>query len=177
MHRERFPCHWLQWKPLVNDPGMHHGTCVTHVSWCISGSLISVGGKNVPGTPGACTTRNFTYLARGPLFFSCDHPGTKCGLVEKCKCCSEGLGKGGVYLEIHLSSWSPLYMFSYNEYSHFQNIRWLEFWWGNIHKIRLWGARLWPKVTVKVSPCWIDFVKTYISIRILQHLSTLKWHW
>ena len=24
----------------VSDPEMHHGTCVTHVPWCISGSLI-----------------------------------------------------------------------------------------------------------------------------------------
>ena len=37
--RERFPRHRLQRKPLVNDPGMHHGTCVTHVPWCMSGSL------------------------------------------------------------------------------------------------------------------------------------------
>ena len=27
--------------PRVNDPDMHHGTCVTHVSWCVSGSLTS----------------------------------------------------------------------------------------------------------------------------------------
>ena len=39
MHRERFPRHRFQRKPLVIDPGMHHGTCVTHVPWCISGSL------------------------------------------------------------------------------------------------------------------------------------------
>ena len=32
--------------PRVSDPGMHHGTCVTHAC--------------------ACATRNFTYLARGP---------------------------------------------------------------------------------------------------------------
>ena len=29
--RERFPRRRLQRKPLVSDPGMHHGTCVTHV--------------------------------------------------------------------------------------------------------------------------------------------------
>ena len=29
--RERFPHHRLQRKPLVSDPGMHHGTCVAHV--------------------------------------------------------------------------------------------------------------------------------------------------
>ena len=37
--RERFVHYWLQWKPPVSDPGMHHGTCVTHVPWCMSGSL------------------------------------------------------------------------------------------------------------------------------------------
>ena len=44
----------------------HHDTCVTHVSWCMSESLTCAGGENVPGIPGACTTRNFTYLSRGP---------------------------------------------------------------------------------------------------------------
>ena len=28
--RERFPHHQLKRKPLVSDPGMHHGTCVSH---------------------------------------------------------------------------------------------------------------------------------------------------
>ena len=41
-------------KPLVSDPGMHHGTCVTHVPWCMSGSLTCDDGENVPGIPGAC---------------------------------------------------------------------------------------------------------------------------
>ena len=70
--RERFPRHRLQRKPLVNDPGMHHGTCVTHVPWCMSGSLVRGGGENVPGIPGACATCNFTYLARGPFHRICD---------------------------------------------------------------------------------------------------------
>ena len=65
--RERFPRHWLQRKPLVSDPGMHHGTYVTHLPWCMSGSQTSGGGENVPGIPGACATHNFTYLTRGPL--------------------------------------------------------------------------------------------------------------
>ena len=47
----------------VSDPDMHHGT---HVPWCMSGSLTHSGGENVPGIPGACAARNFTYLARGP---------------------------------------------------------------------------------------------------------------
>ena len=61
-----FPRHRLQRKPLVSDPGKHHGTCVTHVPWCISGSLTRGGGENVPGISGACATRSFTYLTRGP---------------------------------------------------------------------------------------------------------------
>ena len=28
-------------QPWVSDPDMHHGTCVTHVTWCMSGSLTS----------------------------------------------------------------------------------------------------------------------------------------
>ena len=44
--RERFPHHRLQMKPLVSDPGMHHGTCVTHVPWRMSGSLARCGGDN-----------------------------------------------------------------------------------------------------------------------------------
>ena len=33
--------------PRVSDPGMHHGTCVTHVPWCMPGSLTSgfLGGR------------------------------------------------------------------------------------------------------------------------------------
>ena len=44
----------FQRKPLVGDPGIHHGTCVTHVPWCLSGSLTCGDGENVPGIPGAC---------------------------------------------------------------------------------------------------------------------------
>ena len=54
--REHFPCCRLQRKPLVSNPCMHHGTCVTHVPWCMSGSLTSGGVENAPGIPGACTT-------------------------------------------------------------------------------------------------------------------------
>ena len=55
----------LQWKPLVGDPDVHRGTCVTHVPRCMSGSLTRGGGENVPGIPGACATRHFGYLVRG----------------------------------------------------------------------------------------------------------------
>ena len=65
--RWRFPCHRLQRRPLVSHPIMHRGTCVTHVPWCMSGSLTRGGGESAPGIPGACATRNFTYLVRSPL--------------------------------------------------------------------------------------------------------------
>ena len=57
---------WLSKKPLGSDPGMHDGTGVTRVPWCMSGSLTGVGGEHVPGIPGACATCDFMHLARGP---------------------------------------------------------------------------------------------------------------
>ena len=58
--------------PRVSDSDMHHGTSVMHVSWCMTGSLTSSfiwnrwWGKH-SGIPGACSTRNFAHLVRGPL--------------------------------------------------------------------------------------------------------------
>ena len=49
-----FPRRRFQRKPLVSDPVMHHGTCVTHVPSCMSGSLTCGDRENLPGTPGAC---------------------------------------------------------------------------------------------------------------------------
>ena len=46
-----FPCRRLQRKLLVNDPGMQHRTCVTHVPWCMSGCLPAVAGKTFPALP------------------------------------------------------------------------------------------------------------------------------
>ena len=56
-----------------SDPGMHHGTCVSRVPWCMSGSLTRGGGENVPGIPGACATRDFAYLVRGPWNELCNY--------------------------------------------------------------------------------------------------------
>ena len=56
----------------VSEPDMHRGTCVTHMPWCMPGSLTSgflwsrCRGKRSRHSPGACTTHNFTYLGRGP---------------------------------------------------------------------------------------------------------------
>ena len=49
--RESFPRHRFQSKLLVSDPDRHHGTCVTHVPWCMSGSLNSGGGETFPAFP------------------------------------------------------------------------------------------------------------------------------
>ena len=73
----------LERKSLDSDPGMHHGTCVTHVPCCMSGSLTRDDGENVPGIPGACAIRNFTYLAR--YWFCCVtyHGRTCCPVMNK----------------------------------------------------------------------------------------------
>ena len=57
----RFPRHRFKKKTLVSNPVMHHGTCVTHVPWCMSGSLTRGDGENALRIPGACATRKFTY--------------------------------------------------------------------------------------------------------------------
>ena len=54
-----FPRHRLQRKPLVSDPGMHHGTCVTHVPWCMSGSLTRGGGEKGSRHSRCMHTRKF----------------------------------------------------------------------------------------------------------------------
>ena len=46
-----FPRRRLQRKPLVSDPDMHHGTCMTHVPWCMSGSLTRGGGETFSACP------------------------------------------------------------------------------------------------------------------------------
>ena len=46
-----FPRRRFQRKLLVSDPGMHHGTCVTHVPWCMSGSLTCGDGEKFPAFP------------------------------------------------------------------------------------------------------------------------------
>ena len=52
--RERFPRHKLQRIPLVSYPGMHHGMWMTHVPWCMSGSLTHGGAENIPGMHSRC---------------------------------------------------------------------------------------------------------------------------
>ena len=57
--------------PRVSDPDLHHGTCVTHVPWCIPGSLTSGflwrrwWGKR-PRLSRRMRNPQFSYLVRGP---------------------------------------------------------------------------------------------------------------
>ena len=46
--REGFPPPPTSKEPVISDHNMHHGTCVTHVPWCMSGSLTRGGGKTFP---------------------------------------------------------------------------------------------------------------------------------
>ena len=42
----------------ISDPGMHYGTCMTHVPWRMSGSLTCDSGENILAIHGACANRN-----------------------------------------------------------------------------------------------------------------------
>ena len=98
----RFLRHRLQRKSLVSDSSMHHGTCVTHVPWCMSGSRTRGGGENVPGISGACATHNFAFLWRGP-----------CVPKAKCYCAHERnivVGAGGY--QFCLQYWQLSYFIS-----------------------------------------------------------------
>ena len=88
--RECFPHHWLQWKPLVSNPGMHHGTCVMHVPWWMSGLLPHGGRENVPSIHGACTTPKFTYLAKGSWLLNLHS--SKTSIVRTCQLCKSSFG-------------------------------------------------------------------------------------
>ena len=61
--------------PRVSDPHIHHGRCVTQVPWCRDHKIavsFEVGSReNVTSIPGACATRNFTYLVRSPWCVIC----------------------------------------------------------------------------------------------------------
>ena len=64
----------FQTKPLVSDPGMHHGTCVTHgIAYLWWRGKRSRHSRRM-------RTRNFAYLARGPKIK--EGPNSPCGLIS-----------------------------------------------------------------------------------------------
>ena len=83
-----FPRRQFQRKPLVSDPGMHHGTCVTHVPWCMSGSLTCDDGENVPGIPGACAPAilRIWQEAHGLTLIPCSAPSHYLNQYNSVKC-------------------------------------------------------------------------------------------
>ena len=58
-----FPRRRFQRKPLVSVPGMHHGTCVTHIAYLRWRGKRSRHSRRM-------RTPNFAYLARGPCYIS-----------------------------------------------------------------------------------------------------------
>ena len=61
----------IQRRPLVSDPGMHHGTCVTHVPWCMSESLTRGAGENVPAFSAHAHTQ-VDVSGKRPMSSGCD---------------------------------------------------------------------------------------------------------
>ena len=59
----------FQRKPLVSNPGIHHGTCVTHVPWCMSGSLTCGDGETFPAFP-AHAHPQFCVSGKRPMYTS-----------------------------------------------------------------------------------------------------------
>ena len=45
---------------------MHHGTCVTHIPWCMPGPLVPVGGKTFPAFPAHAHPR-FSVIGKRPM--------------------------------------------------------------------------------------------------------------
>ena len=113
--RERFPRHRRWAIPTFITARASH---VTHVPWCMPGSLTSGclwnrrRGKNVPSIPGACTTCNFTYLVRGPWYLPI--PYTPSSLhTSPHAWCQDVMTKfhilAVISLACHKSSWIPDY--------------------------------------------------------------------
>ena len=59
--------------PRVSDPDMHQGTCMTHVPWCIPGSLTSsfIGSRWWGKRSRRMRHLQFSYLVRGPWKTTC----------------------------------------------------------------------------------------------------------
>ena len=62
-------------KETVNKrPGMHYGTCVTHVPWYMSGSLIHGGGENVPEYSRRMRNPQFYVSGKRPMSLTLKSP-------------------------------------------------------------------------------------------------------
>ena len=90
--RERFTRHQLQRKPRVIDPGMHHGTCISHVPWCMTVGITNPRwrGKRSRHSRGMHNSQ-FYVSAKRPIVdpypsvsfhWHCDNPGTASNASE-----------------------------------------------------------------------------------------------
>ena len=90
--RERFTRHQLQRKPRVIDPGMHHGTCISHVPWCMTVGITNPRwrGKRSRHSRGMRNPQ-FYVSAKRPIVdpypsvsfqWHCDNPGTASNASE-----------------------------------------------------------------------------------------------
>ena len=103
-----FPATRLQRKQLVSDPGMHHGTCVTHVPWCMSGSLTRGGGQNVP-RHSRCM-RNPQFFVSGKKLMSCTICSRMVWLLCSCIVSASGL--------VHSLLYGVYYCFLFHYHRH-----------------------------------------------------------
>ena len=177
---------------------MHHDTCVTHVPWCMSGSLTRGGGENVPGSPGACPTRDFTYLSRGPCkihlhFFLTDQlRGVFHDFVEDCEIWS--LHYKYIYIYIYI------YTYNQNNYAYLTWQLWVtckryieKLRWNYAHHLRgmpmpfahalqciatkfIIDDGLWLTVLVEwvYIVSWIECIKKKMQCRIPTHHKTTE---
>ena len=55
-----------QREPLVSDPGMHHGTCVTHLPRCMSGTLTR-DRREIPSRHSRCVHNPHFFFGKRPM--------------------------------------------------------------------------------------------------------------
>ena len=73
--------------PRVSDPDMHHGTCVTHVPWCMPGSLTSGflwsrwRGKR---SRHSRRMRNSQFYGKRPMIYHTPTKDSMCRVAEHC---------------------------------------------------------------------------------------------
>ena len=102
-----FPRRRLQRKQLVSDPAMHHVTCVTHVPWCMSGSLAPGGGENVPGIPGASAIFRIWQEAHACSWHSC-----RIWQLLICYCCQMWMVCSVYIIPLFFTVWTTWFLAS-----------------------------------------------------------------
>ena len=126
-----FPRHRLQRKPLVSDPGMHNGTCVTHAPWCMSGSLTRGGGENVPAFP-AHAHPQFYVSGKRPMR-------KRSNITRYCMHHSNGSGRTLIILWIRTNNPAECWAYIENSFEKMKRVTTAA--WCYIHSISNKGGR------------------------------------